>query len=390
MNASTDAKPRIGFIGLGLMGHGMAKNLVAKGFPLTVRVHRNRKPLEDIVAAGAREVATNADVARASDIVFLCVTGSPQVEAVVRGADGLLEAAREGLIVVDTSTAEPASTAALRTDFAAKRAEFVDAPLARTPKEAEEGRLNIMVGADDAVFEKLKPVLAAFCENVIHAGPPGHGHTLKLINNFMAMSIATSTAEAVAAVDDRFDLGRPGDAEEHDVRLACDLGIGSDFPGPRGDDVSERLAVPVHAHRERKSLGEEVPGNAVTHQAEPDEADARLRVRGCVHVPSAGKEGGRPELVRPLDRFYRVPPAPSRRRWVAAPGPAQCGSTGCRCDGRGTRAAPSSAPRRTARGVLPLAIVGSTLIRPGLGRRRNATAARAILRARPFIQETVA
>ena len=198
MNASTDAKPRIGFIGLGLMGHGMARNIVTKGFPLTVRVHRNRKPLEDIVAAGAREAATNAEVARNSDIVFLCVTGSPQVEAVVRGADGLLEAAREGLIVVDTSTAEPASTAAIRMDFGARRAEFVDAPLARTPKEAEEGRLNIMVGAEDAVFEKLKPVLAAFCENIIHAGPPGHGHTLKLVNNFMAMAIATSTAEAVA------------------------------------------------------------------------------------------------------------------------------------------------------------------------------------------------
>ena len=198
MNASTDAKPRIGFIGLGLMGHGMAKNIVTKGFPLTVRVHRNRKPLEDIVAAGAREVATNAEVARQSDIVFLCVTGSPQVEAVVYGGDGLLEAARQGLIVVDTSTAEPASTAAIRMDFGARRAEFVDAPLARTPKEAEEGRLNIMVGAEDAVFEKLKPVLAAFCENIIHAGPPGHGHTLKLVNNFMAMAIATSAAEAVA------------------------------------------------------------------------------------------------------------------------------------------------------------------------------------------------
>jgi 3-hydroxyisobutyrate dehydrogenase-like beta-hydroxyacid dehydrogenase len=198
MNASTDAKPRIGFIGLGLMGHGMARNIVTKGFPLTVRVHRNRKPLEDIVAAGAREAATNAEVARNSDIVFLCVTGSPQVEAVVYGADGLLEAARDGLVVVDTSTAEPASTAAIRMDFGARRAEFVDAPLARTPKEAEEGRLNIMVGAEDAVFEKLKPVLAAFCENIIHAGPPGHGHTLKLVNNFMAMAIATSTAEAVA------------------------------------------------------------------------------------------------------------------------------------------------------------------------------------------------
>jgi 3-hydroxyisobutyrate dehydrogenase-like beta-hydroxyacid dehydrogenase len=198
MNASA-AKPRIGFIGLGLMGHGIAKNLVTKGYPLTARVHRNRKPLEDILAAGATESATNADVARASDIVILCVTGTPQVEAVVYGPDGLLTAAREGLIVVDTSTAEPASTAAIRADFVARKAEFVDAPLARTPKEAEEGRLNIMVGAEDAVFERLSPVLGAFCENIVHAGPPGHGHTLKLINNFMAMAIATSTAEAVAA-----------------------------------------------------------------------------------------------------------------------------------------------------------------------------------------------
>jgi len=197
MNA-TAAKPRIGFIGLGLMGHGIAKNIVAKGFPLTVRVHRNRQPLADLIKAGATEVATNAAVARASDIVFLCVTGTPQVEAVVHGVDGLLGAARDGLVVVDTSTAEPASTAALRTAFLRKQAEFVDAPLARTPKEAEEGRLNIMVGAEDAVFLRLKPVLGAFCENIIHAGPPGHGHTLKLINNFMAMAIATSTAEALA------------------------------------------------------------------------------------------------------------------------------------------------------------------------------------------------
>ena len=198
MNTTANAKPRVGFIGLGLMGHGMAKNLVTKGFPLTVRAHRNRKPLEDLLAAGAKEAKTNAEVARNADIVFLCVTGTPQVEAIVYGAEGLLSAAREGLMVVDTSTAEPASTAAIRMDFGAKRAQFVDAPLARTPKEAEEGRLNTMVGADDAVFATLKPVMSAFCENVIHAGPPGHGHTLKLINNFMAMAIATSTAEAVA------------------------------------------------------------------------------------------------------------------------------------------------------------------------------------------------
>ena len=192
------SQPRIGFIGLGLMGHGMAKNLVTKGFPLTVRVNRNRKPLEDILAAGAKEVSTNADVARASDIVFLCVTGAPQVEEIVLGVDGLAAGAREGLIVVDTSTSEPATTAKMRETLAARGIAFVDAPLARTPLEAEQGRLNIMVGADDAMFAKLKPVIAAFAENIIHAGPPGHGIVLKLINNFIAQAICTASAEALA------------------------------------------------------------------------------------------------------------------------------------------------------------------------------------------------
>lgn len=195
----SNAVPRIGFIGLGLMGHGMAKNLVAKGYPLTVRVHCNRKPAEDILAAGAKEVETNAQVALASDIVILCVTGSPQVEEIVYGADGILRVARDGLVVVDTSTAEPSSTAKIRDDLAAKATKYVDAPLARTPREAEEGRLNTMVGADDATFAQLKPVLSAYCENVVHAGGPGHGHMLKLVNNFVAMSIATATAEACAA-----------------------------------------------------------------------------------------------------------------------------------------------------------------------------------------------
>src|SRR6185369_17434949 len=83
--------------------------------------------------------------------------------------------------------------------LAGKGVRFVDAPLARTPVEAEAGRLNIMVGADDATFAEVKPVLAAFCENIVHAGPPGHGLVLKLINNFIAQAIATATAEACAA-----------------------------------------------------------------------------------------------------------------------------------------------------------------------------------------------
>lgn len=194
----TTSPASIGFIGLGMMGHGIAKNLVKKGHPLRFKAHRNRSTLQDLLDAGAVEVDTRAALAQA-DIVILCVTGSPQVEEIVYGADGLLAAARPGLIVVDTSTAEPASSTRIRHDFAAKGTKFIDAPLARTPKEAEEGRLNTMVGAADADFETLRPVFAAFCENIIHVGPPGHGHVLKLVNNMLAMSMAASIAEAMAA-----------------------------------------------------------------------------------------------------------------------------------------------------------------------------------------------
>ncbi len=192
-------KQRIGFIGVGLMGHGIAKNIVGKGHPLTIRAHRNRVPVDDLLGRGAKEAKTYADVARASDIVFLCVTGAPQVEEAIGGADGIINAARAGLIVVDTSTSEPAVTARLREQLAAKGVRLVDAPLARTPLEAEAGKLNIMVGADDATFDELRPVLATFCENIVHAGPPGHGIVLKLINNFIAQAICTATAEACAA-----------------------------------------------------------------------------------------------------------------------------------------------------------------------------------------------
>ena len=194
-----DTKAVIGFIGVGLMGHGMAKNLLLKGHPLKFRVHRNRDNVADLLAAGAVEAASNADCAADVDVVFVCVTGSPQVESIVYGPDGLLEAARPGLFVVDTSTSEPESTARIRADFAARGVTFVDAPLTRTPKEAEEGRLNTMVGADPAAFERLRPVLSAFCENVFHVGPPGHGTVIKLVNNFVSLAQIAAIAEGYAA-----------------------------------------------------------------------------------------------------------------------------------------------------------------------------------------------
>jgi len=187
----------IGFIGLGMMGHGIAKNLLAKDFALRFQAHRNRANLGDLIAAGAVEVTSRAELAQA-DLVTLCVTGTPQVEEIVYGEGGLLAAARSGLVVIDHSTAEPASSARIRADFAARGTRYIDAPLARTPKEAEEGRLNTMVGAETADFEAIRPVLAAYCENIIHVGPPGHGHVLKLVNNMLAMTTAAAIAEAMA------------------------------------------------------------------------------------------------------------------------------------------------------------------------------------------------
>jgi 3-hydroxyisobutyrate dehydrogenase-like beta-hydroxyacid dehydrogenase len=192
---------RVGFVGAtGLMGHGMAKNLAKKGFPTTLLARpAKRERLADIVALGAKEAATSAEVARASDVVVLCVTGAPEVEEVVFGKGGIAGGARPGLIVVDSSTSEVDSSTRTRARLAEQGVLFVDAPLTRTPAAAEEGKANTMVGADAATFERLRPVFAAYCEHIIHAGPPGHGLVLKLINNFVGQAITTATAEGLAA-----------------------------------------------------------------------------------------------------------------------------------------------------------------------------------------------
>ena len=188
---------RIGFIGLGLMGRGMAKNLLRKGHPLSFLVHRNRSNVAGLLDLGGKEAASPKELMAQSDVVILCVTGTPQVEANVYG--GLLEGARKGQIVIDTSTAEPASTERIRADFEKKGVRFVDAPLARTPQHAEEGKLNCMVGADPQTFAEVKPVLEKFCENIFHVGGPGTGHKIKLVYNFVAMAHAAICCESLAA-----------------------------------------------------------------------------------------------------------------------------------------------------------------------------------------------
>jgi 3-hydroxyisobutyrate dehydrogenase-like beta-hydroxyacid dehydrogenase len=188
----------IGFIGVGLMGHGMAKNIVTKGWALVVLGHRKREPVEHLVSLGAREAKTARELAQACDIVHLCVTGSPQVEAMVRGPDGLLAGAKPGMVIVDCSTSNPVSTLALAAEARERGVSFVDAPLSRTPKEAEAGTLDTMVGAPAEVFAQIEPVLRCWAGNVVHLGPVGLGHKMKLINNFVAMGYAALFAEALA------------------------------------------------------------------------------------------------------------------------------------------------------------------------------------------------
>jgi 3-hydroxyisobutyrate dehydrogenase-like beta-hydroxyacid dehydrogenase len=186
---------RVGFIGLGLMGHGMAKNLTAKGFPLTVLGHRNRAPVDDLVRRGAKEAKSAQDLARSCDIVFICVTGSTQVEALVRTPNGLKAGAHKDLIIVDCSTSDPSSTTVLAAELAAVGVAFCDAPLGGTPAQAEEGQLSTMVGCQPIVWPRLAPVIAAWAAKAVRVGEPGDGHKLKLLMNFLSMGYGALYSE---------------------------------------------------------------------------------------------------------------------------------------------------------------------------------------------------
>ena len=192
------SKARIGYIGVGLMGHGAAKNIVEKGYPLIVMGHRNRAPVEDLVKRGASEGKNAAEIARASEVLFLCLPSSVEVEAVVYTAGGVLEGAHAGLIVVDSTTADPDSTRRISADLAAKGARMLDAPLGRTPKEAEEGKLSTYVGGERDIAKAVRPVMECYADTIVEVGALGMGHTLKLINNFISIGTCAVISEAAA------------------------------------------------------------------------------------------------------------------------------------------------------------------------------------------------
>jgi len=189
---------KIGMIGIGMMGHGIATNVLKGGYALSLLEHVGNQPLDGLLAAGATVCKSPLEVANAAELIILCVTGTPQVEEVLLGDRGVLKGLKAGTIIVDCSTAIPTSTERLAKLVIDQGGYFLDAPMTRTPKEAAEGRLNLLVGGDEKLFEQCRPLLQCFAENVVHAGPIGAGHRMKLLHNYVSLGSVTLIAEAAA------------------------------------------------------------------------------------------------------------------------------------------------------------------------------------------------
>ena len=186
---------KVGFIGVGLMGHGMAKNILRAGYPLTVIAHKNRAPVENLVSLGAHEASSLKELAKSATLVFICAPGSPQVEQIIAELTPNLS---EDAVIIDCSTSDPTSTQKLAENLKSKLIHMVDAPLGGTPVQAEEGALSAMVGADQPVFARIKPVIESWAATLVHIGAVGDGHRMKLLNNFLSLGYAAMYSEALA------------------------------------------------------------------------------------------------------------------------------------------------------------------------------------------------
>jgi len=186
----------IGFIGLGIMGRPMARNLLKAGYPLVVH-SRSRGPVDEIARAGAKAGSSPRDVAAQSDVLITMLPNSPDVELVALGRDGIIEGARPGLLFVDMSTISPIVSKKVGEALAAKSVKMLDAPVSGGEKGAIDGALSIMVGGDKAVFDAVLPIFQAMGKTITHLGPLGFGGFTKLANQIIVAVNLTALAEAL-------------------------------------------------------------------------------------------------------------------------------------------------------------------------------------------------
>jgi len=188
----------VGFIGLGVMGSSMAKNLLKKGHSLTV-LDVNAASMQPLVDAGATTAATPRDVAAASEVVITMLPDAPDVERVALGRDGVVEGLKPGSIYIDMSTIDPATTRKVGAAVKAKGAAMIDSPVGKTADHAVAGTLTLMVGGDAADIARVRDVLGAMGTDFFHCGELGAGQTMKLLNNLLAQAIGEASVEAVVA-----------------------------------------------------------------------------------------------------------------------------------------------------------------------------------------------
>lgn len=185
---------RLGYIGLGLMGKSIAGNLLKAGFPLTVH-NRSRRPVEELVAVGARAAESPRQVAESSDVVLTSLPDSPDVEQVVLGPNGILQGARPGMIYVDNSTIHPEAARRIASRLAQAGVEALDAPVSGGDVGAREGTLAIMVGGPRSTFERVLPILEAMGKSITYVGESGAGQVAKACNQIMVAAQMVAMGE---------------------------------------------------------------------------------------------------------------------------------------------------------------------------------------------------
>lgn len=191
----------IAFVGLGVMGEAMCRNLARKGTWKVVGFDTRPEPMRRLEGDGVTPARSLADAVARADVILMCLPGGKEVEAVAQGQGGLLDLVRAGQTVVDMSTAPPRLMRELAPLFTSKGAEFADAPVARTRRAAVDGTLSIMVGGSAAAFARLKPILATMGTEVTHCGDVGAGQVVKLMNNMVVFETTMAIAEAISIAE---------------------------------------------------------------------------------------------------------------------------------------------------------------------------------------------
>jgi 3-hydroxyisobutyrate dehydrogenase len=262
----------VAFIGMGTMGAAMALNILKAGHPVTV-YNRTREREDPVVKAGARRAGTPQEAARGAEIVVVCVSDTPDVEAVVLGADGVIQGAQPGVIVVDMSTISPSATRRMAAQLAEKGIRMLDAPVSGGSEGAQKGTLTIMVGGEADTVAQAMPVLSAMGKSITHVGPIGAGQLTKAINQVIISGVYLAVAEGMAlGLKAGLDMEKVvqalagGAAGSWVLNYRAANMIKNDYPlGFRVRLHRKDLAIAMEAARE---LGVFLPATALVEQIE--------------------------------------------------------------------------------------------------------------------------